>query len=265
MENLVDEKHNEFVEKFRAAGSRALQYAWERNACNILMEAEERRRLDPDKCEPMSVAIVVNVLYHGRTQAKVQVDKLSYKRTMKFCDDDFPEEVVDLEQLEFDFPSASQDASEADDEQDDVGISSPKVRAITNAAYRLKCKAVFPCQQGSVPNWERSVRVVSNSGSRIVLLPSGQEEKLMDAMAGIGELVVMRNGMLHPRSIEKLLLNGYDVRYFDSAGVCRGAYVIEENADSSDYGNLRLDAENLVEANAETFIYQEESIIANVW
>ena len=261
---MKDELYIEFLEKFRDEGANAIKYAWERNAENVLKECRERALLagirDP---EPMKVALVVEISDYDseHARAKVKVEKLFFKRTIKFCDTDFPEADIDLEQLEMDFtPGKPLEASQQGEEKP---AETPRAAALLAAARELRCKAILPCLPGTIANWGRTVRHFDEKGNeRLILLPEGKEQEVLQQAAEMGTLVVSNeNGHLLPESIDKLLRNGYRVRSFDENGEDLGAWDWTESR-----AFVCLDPQSqTIDDNESEFLSNGDGIIANVY
>ena len=254
---MKDELYIEFLEKFRDEGANAIKYAWERNAENVLKECRERALLagirDP---EPMKVALVVEISDYDseHARAKVKVEKLFFKRTIKFCDTDFPEADIDLEQLEMDFTPGN-----AEQQCEEKPAETPRAAALLAAARELHCKAILPCLPGTIANWGRTVRHFDENGNeRLILLPDGREMEVLRQAAEMGTLVVSTNGHLLLDSIDKLVHNNYSVRDFDDKGDDMGLWVWSRDG-------LELDGSCACLEDEQEFLEPGDGIIANVY
>ena len=260
---MKDELYLEFVEKFRKAGSDSLQYAWERNAEQILKECQERARLSASP-EPTKVGIVIEVEHTEGARAKVKVDKLFFKRTVKFCDTDFPEADIDMEQLEMDFtPGKPLEASQQGEEKP---AETPRAAALLAAARELRCKAILPCLPGTIANWGRTVRSFDEKGNeRLILLPAGKEREVLLQAAEMGTLVVNNeNGYLMVETIDKLLRNGYRVHAYNAKGEDLGTWIWDTEKLDECHG-IKLDGCLTIDESESEFLSKGDSIIACVY
>ena len=260
---MKDELYIEFLEKFRDEGANAIKYAWERNAEDVLKECRERALLagtrDP---EPMKVALVVEISDYDseHARAKVKVEKLFFKREMKFCYRDFPEADIDLEQLEMDFtPGKPLEASQQGEEKP---AETPRAAALLAAARELRCKAILPCLPGTIANWGRTVRSFDEKGNeRLILLPAGKEREVLLQAAEMGTLVVnIENGYLMVETIDKLLRNGYRVHAYNAKGEDLGTWIW----DTESHG-IKLDGCMTIGESESEFLSKGDSIIACVY
>ena len=208
---MNEELRKEFETRVVESAGEAVKFAVQRNILGMMKEIEQRTNMGPDEnsSDKENIMLIkLSVVHDKFLKASIRVKECSWNRKIKFVDDDFPKDDIDVLQPDmFDEYRKKTAVPEPRHEADDK-----RRRNLLKAAAEMKADYFEPCGDETEPNYISKIDRISPDGTLTrKMTPANMMWKVLEAAADQGGIVIDLDGTIKKQSVEKLLRNGYEV------------------------------------------------------